>query len=232
VTISIIIPVLHEPILLIRDTSRIFCENTGSVPDLIIVDGDQAGSSINSITDKNVIRLIALAGRGSQLAAGAAVAGGDILLLLHADTRLPEGALSAVERAIANGAAWGAFRLGIDAAPLPYRVIEFFVELRCRLFKLPYGDQAMFVTREALSVVGGIPQIPLMEDVALARALAKAKLPFTLLPARVCTSARRWQQDGIVRRTLKNWWLLLRYLSGVKPEKLAREYGCTAADPV
>jgi GT2 family glycosyltransferase len=98
------------------------------------------------------------------------------------------------------------------------------VDLRCRLFKLPYGDQAMFVTREALSAVGGIPGFPLMEDVALARSLAKAGKPFTLLPERVRTSPRRWQRDGIVRRTCKNWWLLLRYLTGVKPEKLAREY--------
>lgn len=82
----------------------------------------------------------------------------------------------------------------------------------------------MFVTREALSAIGGIPEIPLMEDVTLARALAKAGQLFTLLPERIRTSPRRWQHDGIVKRTCKNWWLLLRYLAGVKPEKLAKDY--------
>ena len=243
-TISVIIPVLHEQERINEVVAQLMgsgakiqgpgsrgqgpvklksCASTLD-PEIIIVDGDPTGSTFSTITDNSIIRLIAPAGRGSQLAAGAAVATGEILLLLHADTQLPETAFSSIRQAVANGADWGAFRLGIDASPLPYRIIELAVDLRCRLFKLPYGDQAMFVTRAALSAVGGIPHIPLMEDVALARMLAKTGQPFTLLPERVCTSARRWQQDGIVRRTCKNWWLLLRYLTGVKPEKLAKDY--------
>ncbi|MDK9719509.1 MAG: hypothetical protein OEL57_16630, partial [Trichlorobacter sp.] len=102
--------------------------------------------------------------------------------------------------------------------------IERTVDLRCKLFTLPYGDQAIFVTNTALQKVGGVPTIPLMEDVELARKLCKAGYTFTLLPDRVSTSARRWQKDGIIRRTLHNWSLLLRYLRGSNPEKLEKLY--------
>ncbi|MCE1227225.1 MAG: hypothetical protein LWW87_12180 [Geobacteraceae bacterium] len=123
-----------------------------------------------------------------------------------------------------EGACWGAFRLGIASRGIGYRLIERMVDIRCRLFSLPYGDQAIFVTRSSLLQAGGIPQIPLMEDVALVRSLAATCGPCTLLPLRVHTSPRRWQHDGILKRTVKNWWLLARYLSGADPAELAKEY--------
>ena len=219
-TISVIIPVLHEQ----QRINDLISHLKLPGQQVIVVDGDPAGSTLAVITKPDVITLTAPKGRGSQLAAGAALATGDILLLLHADTRLPEVAFNAINQAVSNGAAWGAFRLGIDAAPLSYRIIERSVDLRCQIFKLPYGDQAIFVTRAALEKIGGIPRMPLMEDVELARNLKKANQPFALLPDRVRTSGRRWQKDGILRRTLQNWWLLIRYLAGRQPEELAREY--------
>jgi rSAM/selenodomain-associated transferase 2 len=192
--------------------------------EIIVVDGDSEGSTISLVTDKEVICLTAPKGRGNQLAAGAHVATGDLLLMLHADTLLPENALRSIRTAIEQGAAWGAFRLGIDASSLSYRLIERAVDLRCKLFLLPYGDQAIFVTKVALQEVDGIPAIPLMEDVALARKLKQTGFRFTLLPDRVRTSARRWQQDGILRRTLHNWLLLFRYLVGTAPEELVKSY--------
>lgn len=219
-TISVIIPVLHEQERINEVISHL--ELPGQ--QVIVVDGDPAGSTLTVITHPAVITLTAPKGRGSQLAAGARIAGGDILLLLHADTRLPEAALTSIRQAVSNGATWGAFRLGIDAPETAYRIIERSVDLRCQLFALPYGDQAIFVTRAALQQVGGIPDIPLMEDVKLARSLKMANQPFALLPERVHTSARRWRKDGILRRTLKNWWLLCRYLAGTTPDNLAKEY--------
>ena len=192
--------------------------------EIIVVDGDAEGSTIAAITDQQVIAFTTIKGRGAQLAAGASRATGDIILLLHADTRLPDDGLGMIADAVAGGAVWGAFRLGIDAPGLAYRIIERSVDLRCRLFTLPYGDQAIFVTSSGLTEIGGMPAFPLMEDVALAQRLARAGHRFSLLNTRVRSSPRRWQQDGIARRTLRNWLLLLRYLCGADPSALAKEY--------
>lgn len=220
--ISVIIPVLHEQ----ERINAVIAHLRQKDPfgEIIVVDGAPDGTTLTVINDPLVTGLTALQGRGSQLAAGVAAASGTIILMLHADTRLPDNAFSDIVQAVSNGAAWGAFRLGIDAPGLPYRIIERFVDLRCSLFFLPYGDQAIFVSRAALQQIGGIPPLPLMEDVALCNRLQRSGQPFVLLPARVQTSARRWQKDGIIRRTLRNWWLLLRYLTGTHPNSLAKDY--------
>ena len=227
-TISVIIPALHEEERIGEVVAQIQSQEVRGAwppaPQIIIVDGDPAGSTLAVIKDPHIVKLTAPKGRGNQLAAGAAIASGDILLMLHADTMLPDRAFSSIRQAVADGADWGAFRIGIDAPETAFRIIERSVDLRCRLFRLPYGDQAMFVTRKALDQTGGIPDIPLMEDVELAEKLRKGGYRFTLLTDRVRTSARRWQKDGIVRRTLKNWWIMLQYLAGVKPEKLSKGY--------
>ncbi len=227
-TISIVIPVVNE-----QQRINSLIEHLKGVvgrgqeiqePEIIVVDGDAEGSTLSAVADSHVIGITAPQGRGVQLAAGVSHATGEIILLLHADTQLPEHGVARVADAVAGGADWGAFRLGIDAPGWAYRVIAWSVDVRCKLFALPYGDQAVFVTRAALESVGGIPPIPLMEDVELAWHLRKAGKRFILLPQRIRTSARRWQRDGIVRRTLHNWWLLVRYLTGVDPEHLAKEY--------
>lgn len=220
--LSVIIPVLREQ-QRINQTIATLRRQAPAV-EIIVVDGDPDGSTLQALSDPQVTKLAASAGRGSQLAAGIRQATNDGLLLLHADTLLPDNGLQAIAAAFETGAAWGAFRLGIAAPGAAYRVIERCVDLRCRLFNLPYGDQAIFVTRAALRAAGGMPALPLMEDVALCRQLTRAGQPFALLPPRVQTSARRWQQDGIVRRTLRNWWLLLRYLNGADPARLAEAY--------
>lgn len=220
--ISVIIPTLHEQERIGGLIAHMRAQDQQL--EIIVVDGDAGGSTIAVITDPAVICLTASKGRGNQLAAGVARATGEIILLLHADTQLPDDGLGMIAAAVAGGAVWGAFRLGIDAPGLAYRIIERTVDLRCKWCALPYGDQALFMTRTALEGVGGIPPLPLMEDVELARRLRQSGYAFTLLPQRVATSARRWQKDGILRRTLHNWWLLLRYLAGVDPKKLAQTY--------
>lgn len=220
--ISVIIPVLNEQegINAVLTCLRLL----ETEAEIIVVDGDPNGSTLSALNDKQVIRLISSKGRGQQLATGVAAASGDVLLLLHADTLLPDNALLLIQQSILQDADWGAFRLGLDAPGFAYRIIERMVDLRCKLFTLPYGDQAMFVTRTALQKVGGMPEIPLMEDIELARRLNRAGFRFKLLPERVSTSARRWKQDGIISRTLNNWWLLLRYLCGTTPHKLMGRY--------
>ena len=229
-SISIIIPVLHEQeringlIEHLKGQGAWVKGQEKHGLEIIVVDGDPQGSTTATIIDREVIGITATKGRGNQLAAGVEVATGSSILMLHADTLLPDNGLQAVTGAVANGTGWGAFRLGIDSPELAYRMIERFVDLRCKLFALPYGDQAIFVTRTALESIGGIPPLPLMEDVELARRLRTAGTHFTLLPQRVRTSARRWKNDGILRRTLKNWLLLLRYTAGADSKKLSRNY--------
>lgn len=220
--LSIIIPALHEQQHIGSLIAQLRSQDQPC--EIIVVDGDPAGSTNAAIADPTVVCLTAPKGRGIQLAAGVAVSTGEIILMLHADTRLPDGGLAMVADAVEKGAAWGAFRLGIEASGRVYRIIERTVDLRCKLFTLPYGDQAIFVTRSALEAVGGIPPIPLMEDVELARRLHTNGFSFALLSRRVCTSARRWHKDGVIRRTLKNWWLLLCYLAGADPHKLLKSY--------
>ena len=221
--ISVIIPVLHEQERINELISRL--RGMKEEPfEIIVVDGDPGGTTISNILDQSVVTMIAVQGRGNQLAAGAARATGEIILMVHADTILPDNGLPMVSDAVIDGTDWGAFRLGIDAPAISFRLIERLVDLRCKLFTLPYGDQAIFVTRAALDGGGGIPAIPLMEDVALVRNLFRSGKRFSLLPQRVQTSAQRWQKDGILKRTLGNWWLLLRYLSGTDPDQLTQEY--------
>ncbi len=222
VSISVIIPVLREQERINGLIEQLRSQD--SYCEIIVVDGDAEGSTIATISDQSVVTLTAAKGRGTQLSAGATTATGDIILMLHADTLLPDGGLRMVAEAVADGAAWGAFRLGIAAKGLAYRIIERTVDLRCKLFSLPYGDQALFVAGASLKQVGGIPGVPLMEDVAIARSLTRAYGRCRLLPQPVQTSARRWQQDGFLRRTLKNWWLLVRYLAGASPDSLSQEY--------
>lgn len=224
VNFSIIIPVWQEQEQINPLLQHLAQLDAGITREVIVVDGDPGGSTLAAITNNQVRGILAPKGRGQQLATGAAVASGDIVLLLHADTLLPDSALSSIMQAVAQGAAWGAFRLGIAAAGMAYRLLERSVGLRCKLFALPYGDQAVFVQRTVLVALGGIPPIPLMEDVELARRLVRAHQRFVLLPHRVRTSARRWQRDGILLRSLKNLLLLFRYLTGTSPEKLANRY--------
>lgn len=222
IAISVVIPVLHEQERIGRLIQQV--RNQDQDCEIIVVDGDPAASTISQITDPTVVRLTAPQGRGMQLAAGATSATDEVILMLHADTKLPANGLGLIVDAVKQGASWGAFRLGIAGRGIGYRLIERMVDIRCRLFSLPYGDQAIFVTRSRLLQVGGIPQIPLMEDVALVRSLTQQCGPCKLLPLRVQTSPRRWQKDGILKRTVKNWWLLVRYLSGADPVDLVKEY--------
>ena len=165
-------------------------------------------------------------GRALQMNAGAAQARADVLLFLHADTRLPPLAdvlvLQAVNRP-GGGACWGRFDVRIEGRPWMLRVVAWLMNLRSRLSGIATGDQAIFVTREAFEQVGGFPVQPLMEDVEISRRLKRLGRP-ACLNARVCTSGRRWEQRGVWRTIVLMWRLRWRYWRGESPARLAEAY--------
>lgn len=187
-----------------------------------IPDGDEATAAIAAHGGARVVR--GVAGRGQQLIAGAAAATGDILLFCHADTMLPAGWDAAVRAALATpGVVGGAFRLRIGAAGAAYRVIEKMANLRTRVARVPYGDQAYFTTREIYDATGGFAPIPLMEDVEyIWRLRRRGRL--ALLDGEAVSSARRWESEGPFYGTVRNWTLMTCYLLGVSPVTLAGFY--------
>jgi rSAM/selenodomain-associated transferase 2 len=170
-------------------------------------------------------------GRAVQMNAGATRAQGRWLVFLHADTRLGAGWLDLLQRLDDEPSiVGGSFRFSLDSAARWARWIERGVRLRVRLFDLPYGDQALFARREVFGELGGYRDLPLMEDVDFIRRLRRrGRLEHADVPA--LTSARRWERDGWVRRTVENVVLILLFLAGWPPARLARRYHCRAGSP-
>jgi rSAM/selenodomain-associated transferase 2 len=162
-------------------------------------------------------------GRAVQMNAGARAATGEALLFLHADTMLPPEAHEAVVRALGDGYEWGRFDVTIAAADPLLAVVALAMNARSRWTGIATGDQAMFATRAAYDACGGFAEIPLMEDVALSKALRRRSRP-ACLRSRVVTSARRWERRGTVRTILLMWRLRLAYALGADPRGLARRY--------
>ncbi len=166
--------------------------------------------------------MLAPRGRARQMNAGAAVAVGDALLFLHADTCLPEGAEQRVAAALRDHV-WGRFDVIIDGSSALLGVVAAMMNLRSRLTGIATGDQAIFVRRAAFDAVGGYPDLPLMEDIALSRRLKRLGRP-ACLGAKVTTSGRRWRRHGVWRTILLMWRLRFDYWRGVPAERLARRY--------
>jgi len=158
-------------------------------------------------------------GRARQMNAGAAAAGGDALLFLHADTRLPEGADELIRRALVF-ATWGRFDVHIDGSHPMLKAVACAMNVRSRLTGIATGDQAIFVRRAAFA---GFPEIALMEDIAFSAAMKRRARP-ACLRSRVTTSGRRWEARGVLRTIFLMWRLRLLYFLGAAPERLARLY--------
>jgi rSAM/selenodomain-associated transferase 2 len=171
------------------------------------------------------VRLLASPrGRARQMNAGARAARGDVLLFLHADTSLPDGALAAMEAAVGDpGVVAGRFDVRFDNPRHVFRMIAWFMNQRSRWSGISTGDQAIFVRREVFEALGGYPDMPLMEDVELCRRL-KRRGRLAALRLRVTTSARKWEREGAVRTILLMWTLRLLYMAGVPPRRLHRWY--------
>lgn len=193
--------------------------------EVIVADGGSRDGSRHLASEITPHVIQSDRGRAMQMNAGAAAARGDVLLFLHADTRLQPGALEALvaERARRGEKFWGRFDVRLDGDHWLYRVIETMMNLRSRITGIATGDQAICVSRGLFERVGGFPRIPLMEDVALSKRLRKCCAPVCLRPP-VVASTRRWARCGIVATTLLMWRLRLSYFFGADPARLARIY--------
>jgi rSAM/selenodomain-associated transferase 2 len=222
---SFIIPVFREEAVINQTIDVIRSLEKSTKAEIIVVDGHPAGDTLREIKDDAVKKLLATKGRGNQLNSGAACASGDILIFLHADTRLPVAALERIASALHDGnCIGGAFDLGIDSDRFAFRVIEKAASWRSRRTRIPYGDQAVFIRADYFRKLGGYRNIPIMEDVDLMQRIKRNKGKIIILSDRVLTSPRRWQSEGIIFCTLRNWLLISLFLLGVKPAVLRRFY--------
>lgn len=226
--VSVIVPALNEEAA-IGGTLRAARE--AGADELIVADGgseDRTREAADGIADA----VVATApGRALQMNAGARVSTGEALLFLHADTALPPGSVEAVRSALADpGISGGAFRVRLGISPnapfarrVALRITGRMITFRSLLFRTYTGDQAIFLRRELFDRIGGYPEIPLMEDVELSRAMARSGRT-VLLAQRVVTSARRWEAHGAARTILTMWFLRIAHRLGMSPAACARIY--------
>ena len=221
--ISMIIPILNEAGIIPQTLSALqpFRRKGHEV---IVVDGgsDDASQRLSRPLADQVI--CSPRGRSRQMNAGARIACGEILLFLHADTFLTEGADGFVISGMRErGRVWGRFDVRLSGRHLWLRLIEHLMNWRSRLSGIATGDQGIFVRRETFKSVSGFPEIDLMEDIALSKILKRVGSPLCLRQ-KVVTSSRRWERNGILRTVLLMWYLRLAYSLGSDPQELARLY--------
>ncbi len=220
--ISIIVPALNEAQSITHTLGDLAAVRTAG-HELILVDGGSSDATPDlgsSLADRLVV---APRGRATQMNAGAAQATGDLLWFLHADTRVPPGAADRLLAALAEGKTWGRFDVRLSGGAALLRVVERMMNLRSCLTGIATGDQGIFVVRRIFEALGGFPDIPLMEDIALSKALRRLSRPACLNPPLV-TSSRRWERDGILRTVLLMWRLRMAYALGADPGDLAGRY--------
>jgi len=221
--ISIIVPVLNEA-QGISESLAALAPLRERGHEVIVVDGGSSDKTPD-LARRAADRVVsAPRGRASQMNAGAALARGEVLVFLHADTRLPEDAAARILQGLAaSGRAWGRFDVRIEGASVFLPVIAFFMNLRSRATGIATGDQAIFVRRDAFERAGRFPALELMEDIALSRSLKRVSQPLCLADKAV-TSGRRWERDGVLRTVLLMGWLRLAFFFGAAPASLARFY--------
>jgi rSAM/selenodomain-associated transferase 2 len=218
--VSVIIPVLNEAAVLAQSLRALRRQQP---LEIIVVDGGSTDGSLEAAKAADLL-LQAERGRARQMNAGARRAGGDVLLFLHADCRLDEGALTAAGRIMQRKSVVAAcFRQRIEAEGVLYRWIELVASARVGLVGIAYGDQGLVLRRETFLQLGGFPDALFLEDVVMSRRLRRLARLVQLKPAVHC-SPRRWQRAGLIRQTVRNWTLLTLAALGVSPARLARYY--------
>jgi rSAM/selenodomain-associated transferase 2 len=219
-TVSVIIPALNEAECLPQTLHSLRAEKPDEI---IVVDGGSTDGTCRLAGDADLL-LHGARGRSAQMNLGAAHATGDVLLFLHADCTLEAGALCAALRALGKpGVAAGCFHMQVAAPGLVYRMIDACATARVRLTGRIYGDQGLFVERKRFERIGGFPPVRLMEDVLISRRLRREGR-LIVAPGRVFVSPRRWQRQGVLRQTLRNWTLTALAAAGVDPDRLAAFY--------
>ncbi len=221
--LSIIIPVLNEARTLASTLQAVQVHRQAGA-ELIVVDGGSTDETVALCAGAADHVLQAPRGRANQMNLGAQQAEGAVLLFLHADTQLPDGAVHLVAQALRSGAhRWGRFDVVLSGRSALLPVVAACMNLRSRLSGIATGDQAIFVQREAWLAVGGFPAQPLMEDIEISRRLLRWSRP-ACIRSRLTTSGRRWDQRGAWRTIWLMWRLRWLYALGVPAERLARAY--------
>jgi len=221
VRLSIIVPSLNEAAGITATLAGLKALRAAG-HEVIVADGGSTDGTPSLAAPLADSVLAAPLGRARQMNAGAAQAQGDVLLFLHADTRLPQGAVGLICDALRQRQ-WGRFDVRIAGQPRVLRLVAALMNLRSRLTGIATGDQALFVRRAAFAAVGGFPDQPLMEDIELSRRLKRLGPP-ACLSARALTSGRRWEARGPWRTILLMWRLRFDYWRGVPAERLAERY--------
>jgi rSAM/selenodomain-associated transferase 2 len=224
--ISVIVPVFGE-----AETINGFLDTLQTVfpapaHEIIVVDGSPKRDTVTAIRLPQVRTAGSGKGRARQMNRGAAMARGEILLFVHADTLLPPGAPDVITHLLDTdkGLKGGAFSLGIDDDRLLLRIIACSANLRSRLTRVPYGDQSIFLRKWYFDRVGGFLEIPIMEDLELMTRIRKQGGRIHILKQKSVTSSRRWKNEGIAACTLRNWLIRLLYHLGIPADRLAALY--------
>ena len=222
--ISVILPALNEEMTIGASLQALL----ELAPDeIIVVDGSSTDRTQQICARLRVKVIPSNRGRARQMNMGASQASGDVLLFLHADTKLPASALSDITAALRDpDCPGGRFDVEIDGSHWMLKLVAVLINQRSRLTRVATGDQAIFVRRSVFQSIGGFQDVPLMEDIAFCRAL-KHIGPIACLRSRVITSGRRWESDGVWRTIFTMWTLKLCYLAGVSPQRLKKYYADT-----
>ena len=221
--LSIIVPTLNEAAGIVAHLAPLQPWRRRGA-EVIVVDGGSSDDTLALAAPWIDVVASTHRGRATQMNAGALLAGGDVLLFLHADTRLPAAADLLVARTCGDeGRAWGRFDIAIEAPHPLLRIVAWSMNWRSRLTGIATGDQVMFVRRRDFERVGGFPEMPVMEDIALSRKLKSIARP-RCLRERAVTSGRRWERHGVLRTIVLMWRLRAGYWLGVDPGRLARAY--------
>jgi rSAM/selenodomain-associated transferase 2 len=221
--LSIVIPALNESENLARNLPRLVTREPGA--EVVVVDGGSHDDSREAVARVPSVQWLAgERGRARQMNAGARATHGDVLVFLHADTVLPDGAGAAIREALDDPAVVGGrFDVRLDSQRIVLGVVGWMMNQRSRLTGISTGDQAIFVRRKAFDAVGGFADIPLMEDIDFTHRLKRLGR-MAPLRLRVVTSARKWEREGVVRTIVLMWALRLLYALGVSPARLHRRY--------
>lgn len=221
--ISIIVPVRNEVELVARQLERLQSLRAAG-HELIVVDGGSCDGTLQRAQGLADRAEEGPAGRSRQMNHGAELASGEVLLFLHIDTELPARADEQLLAALSGQARrWGWFDVRLSGRGIALRVVASMMNLRSRLTAVCTGDQALFVERSLFQAVGGFPDIALMEDIAISKALRRQGRPARPADSAMASS-RRWEQQGVIATIVLMWKLRLLYFLGVEPARLALMY--------
>lgn len=224
-SISVIIPVLHEASVINDTIASIRAIDVGNEADIIIVDGDERRDTISSMERSDVIKLYSKKGRSHQMNEGAKNAKGDVLLFLHADTKLPSSAFKEVREVLKDpSVVGGGFHLRFEPSNPYLRLVELLNIPRVKITRVPYGDHAIFMRKGIFDQLGGYSNNMFMEDVELMRRVRKKRMKIAILKGPVLTSSRRFRDDGYIKHSVRFFFFHLFYWLGASTDRMGRHY--------